>query len=233
MLLISVSAVMRGLATGFYDLFAAVALFGLGGPAVSVGLPKLVAEWFAGPKRALASGGYVTGSTARSALVLAATGSLVMPLVGSWRTTLQLYGLLAFAVGIIWLALGREPQDRTVRDGLSGLNPGRVTRLVRERGIWPVITVGFGSFLSGPGFRNWPPQVLECKGASVAEAGLVASAVAVAGMVGSILITRWDTVPGRRRKTAVGLLVTVGPTITGIALLNGPAVVAAAVIQGF
>jgi MFS family permease len=55
-ILISISSLLRGFVSGFWDLFAAVALFGFGGPLVSIGTPKLISVWFSGEARGIASG---------------------------------------------------------------------------------------------------------------------------------------------------------------------------------
>ena len=49
--LVSLSGILRSFATGFETLFLAVCLQGLGGPTISVGLPKAVASWFVGKDR--------------------------------------------------------------------------------------------------------------------------------------------------------------------------------------
>ena len=98
-LIIALSAFLRSYAEGFWSLFAAVALFGLGGPIVSIGLPKLVVDWFSGPNRGLASGIYITGPALGSVLVLASTHALILPLTGSWRITLALYAVIALDCG--------------------------------------------------------------------------------------------------------------------------------------
>ena len=54
---------LRSIANGYLLLFLAVALFGVGGPLVSVGAPKLIASWFEGKERGLAIGIYSTGPT--------------------------------------------------------------------------------------------------------------------------------------------------------------------------
>lgn len=54
--IISASSLLRAPAGGFWGLFASVALFGVGGPMVSIGTPKLVSVWFSGEERGTASG---------------------------------------------------------------------------------------------------------------------------------------------------------------------------------
>ena len=51
LLIIAVSGALRGLADGYLGMFLGVAVFGLGGPLVSIGAPKLVSLWFVGKER--------------------------------------------------------------------------------------------------------------------------------------------------------------------------------------
>jgi len=60
-LLIGASVFARGYAASFTELLLAVMLFGLGGPIISAGAPKVVTEWFKGSSRGLAMGIYMTG----------------------------------------------------------------------------------------------------------------------------------------------------------------------------
>src|SRR5690606_36176573 len=57
----ALSMFLRGAAGGEATLFLAVAIFGFGGPIVSIGAPKLIALWFTGPDRGMAMGMYMTG----------------------------------------------------------------------------------------------------------------------------------------------------------------------------
>ena len=47
-IIVWMSLVLRGLAPDFYTLLFAVALFGVGGPIISIGAPKVVSLWFHG-----------------------------------------------------------------------------------------------------------------------------------------------------------------------------------------
>ena len=59
--IISASALLRPVVTNFIGMFGSVALFGLGGPLVSVGAPKLISVWFDEEERALAMGITMSG----------------------------------------------------------------------------------------------------------------------------------------------------------------------------
>ena len=89
-ILIGLSGLLRAGAAGYLGLYVAVAVFGFGGPLVSVGGPKLIGQWFEGKERGLAVGLLVTGSALGNVSALSLTNSLVMPLVGgSWRRALS------------------------------------------------------------------------------------------------------------------------------------------------
>ena len=77
----ALSAAARGLAEGQVSLFLAVALFGLGGPLISIGAPKLVSQWFEGPDRGLAMGIYITGPALGGIAALALTKARM----GTWE----------------------------------------------------------------------------------------------------------------------------------------------------
>ena len=72
-LFIGVSGILRAGAQSGLGLWMAVAVFGLGGPFISIGAPKLVTEWFPVAQRGLAVGLYSTASSlgAITALVVA------------------------------------------------------------------------------------------------------------------------------------------------------------------
>jgi len=82
---VSSSALLRCFVTGFVDLFASVALFGLGGTLISIGTPKLISIWFRGRSRGTALGINASGSVMGSAAALFFTNSIVLPVAGGWR----------------------------------------------------------------------------------------------------------------------------------------------------
>ena len=59
--LIAASGLGRALAIDYWTFLLAVMLFGLGGPIISAGAPKLVAALFTGSQRGMAMGIYMTG----------------------------------------------------------------------------------------------------------------------------------------------------------------------------
>jgi cyanate permease len=236
-LIIALSGLTRSLAPNFAIMLGAVALFGLGGPIISIGLPKLVAEWFTGKKRGLASGIYVTGTHAGNVVVLAITNSVLMPLTDSWRITLQVYAGAVLVIALLWLMFGRESeefqaQQQARKDGTDVQKSASIRDIIGVGAIWPVIIIGFSGFLASHGFRSWLPQIFEAKGMSPSTAGFLAAVPAITGMIGSIVIVRIAS-EGYRKQMTIGLLLTVGLTIGLIGVLEGPLLVATVMIQGF
>ena len=81
--LVGFSCMMRGFAQGQLTLLLAVAFFGLGGPLISVGAPKLISIWFNERERKLAMGIYITGMALGNTIVRSITNSVTM----SWMKT--------------------------------------------------------------------------------------------------------------------------------------------------
>ena len=61
-LVIGLSAVLRSASTGFFSFLFFVALFGAGGPMISIGCPKTISTWFKGKERGTAVGISTTGT---------------------------------------------------------------------------------------------------------------------------------------------------------------------------
>jgi len=89
-MVIVASGLLRASAESYGFLLFAVAIFGLGGPLISVGAPKVIALWFEGKDRAFAMGVYITGPSLGMISGLAFTNPVLMPLfdqVGAFRSS--------------------------------------------------------------------------------------------------------------------------------------------------
>jgi cyanate permease len=235
-LIMAISAIMRSFADGFPLLLAAVAFFGFGGPITAIGLTKLVADWFTGASRGIASGIYITGAAAGSAVVLALTHPVILPLTGGWRQAHYLYGAIAFAIALAWFLFGRDsPQSTSDRKATRQAKAkGSYRQVVTQPAVWLVIIVGFAGFLANHGVRNWLPEILSNAGISPTRAGLLAALPAVTGIVGSIMVLHFATRRAGGRKIAVtGLLIVTGLAVLTIMVAKGWLLVLAIAVEGF
>jgi len=201
--IIGLSAALRYFPGGFGGFLPVVALFGVGGPLISIGAPKAISMWFSGKSRGTATGIYMTGLGIGGLIAFAATNRFVMPLTGySWRLTFVCYGLLTFAVALLWLLLARDakPAEDTHSSNMRTVFGG----LIKVRNVRVVLLIGLMSFTVNHGFTNWLPKILENGGFSATTAGFIAAITLVVGIPAVLLIPR--VVPPRLRPRVIALL---------------------------
>ena len=189
-ILISASALLRPLADNFLGMFGAVAVFGLGGPLVSVGAPKLISVWFDSDEQPLAMGVTMTAPAIGGVLPLVTAHSVLMPAFDqSWRATLLVYALVTVAVIGIWLVVAAAAEriapgaDRDI-DPARGFSGAR--DLLGSRSVQLMLVVAFGMFFYNHALNGWLPTVIEDRGFSSSVAGYLAGAVTALGIFGAL-----------------------------------------------
>jgi cyanate permease len=201
--IMALSAGLRYFAGSFPALLLLVALFGVGGPMISVGCPKTIALWFAGNDRATAVGIYSTGPWIGGAFALAATNRWILPLAGnSWRLTFAVYGAITLGVALLWWLLAKdlEGETETGRDGMRRT----LVALIGVRNVQVVLAAGLLSFALSHGLTSWLPTILEGKGFSPEAAGTAASLALLGGVPAMLILPR--VVPARGRGPAIGAI---------------------------
>lgn len=229
-IVISLSVGLRYFSQGFGTFLPVVALFGIGGPLISVGSPKTIAIWFQGKDRGTAVGVYLTGPWLGGAFALAATNSVIMPLTGqSWRLTFALYGFVALAIAFLWWFLAR---DIATEEGSENIAMKRVLEgLVKVRNVQIVLILGLLTFAITHGFMNWLPKIFESKGFSPTMAGYASSAPLLAG-VPSLLVLP-GIIPSHRRGSAIRVMTAAVVLSTWLFFtLTGPIMFAALILYG-
>lgn len=188
---ISISAMLRPAADSFAAMFGSVAVFGLGGPLVSVGAPKLISVWFDDKERALAMGITMTAPAIGGVLPLVTANSVLMPAFDqSWRATLFVYALITVGVIAIWLLAATAAEkvapgadrDADPDPGFSG-----AWELLGRRAVQLMLVVALGMFFFNHALNGWLPTVIEDRGFSSSVAGYLAGAVTALSIVGALL----------------------------------------------
>ena len=210
--LIAASAFLRASSHSYVAMLLSVGLFGLGGPVVSIGLPKLVANWFAPGQRTLPTGIYVTGTALGAAFGLAATDPLAIPLLGGWRAAYVAYGLVCAAFAIWWWVSGRDGPDGD--RARSGPDVGSrrqfwadVFSVLREPRVLLVAAVGIAGFMLVHGLNNWLPEILAAKDFPLAVAGILATVPRFSGIGAGLLGARLATLMRSRLWASASALV--------------------------
>ncbi len=202
LLVIATSAALRSVAGGYGSLFLAVAVFGIGGPLISIGAPKLISLWFEGKERGLAMGIYMTAPTLGSVTGLSMTNSLFMPMFGNdWRSVLLLYAGFIIAASVLWWLITSHKDFKAIEANQAVLpresQKQNFFRLIKIPAFQIVLAMSVGIFFFNHGLNNWLPEILRAKGLSATQAGYLASIPAAFAVLASLTIPRLAT-PERR-----------------------------------
>jgi cyanate permease len=235
-LLIAASSALRAMATGEASLLLAVAVFGLGGPIVSAGAPKVVSAWFSGAARGMAMGIYMTGPATGAILSLTLTNAVLMPWFDqNWRPVLLVWAACAVAAAAIWFALASHPAARG-EERRAAAEPRRsqrevLTTLLAMPDVRLVLGMSIGAFVFNHGLGNWLPELLRSGGMSAAAAGYWAAIPTVVGIGASLLIPRLAT-PERRFAILFSLCAAACLATLLLHAEAGPLLLAGLILQG-
>ncbi len=239
--LIAASSLGRALAEHYWMLLAAVMLFGVGGPIVSSGAPKIVTSTFEGSARGFAMGIYMTGPIVGGIVSLTLTHSLLLPLFdGDWRAVMILWGSVALGAMTLWLVIAtlagrRVPGFHQTPEQAATATPTSLS-VVREigsnRAVRLLLLMAVGAFLINHGLSNWLPELLRSGGRSTVAAGYWAALPMVVGIFGSLVIPRLAT-PERRFKILVALCVSAAGACIALLASGNAVLTVSLVLQGF
>lgn len=208
---VGASVALRGLAVDFTSLLMTVGLLGLAGPIISVGAPKVTANWFVGKQRNFAVAVYITGPMAGAMLGMSLATTVILPIVDSWREVMFIYGGIIMLAGIIWYILSRDrPYEASKLFLHENDKPMSLSSLLKIRNVRVVLVLSIAGLAIQHGVGiGWAPSILQHHaGMSLSEAGFWSGIAAGAGVVGTIIITTVAFTGIRRMIMAVLLLLT-------------------------
>ena len=234
--LIALSGILRAIADDYVSMFLAVAVFGLGGPLISIGAPKVVSLWFEGKERGLAMGLYISGPAIGSIMSLSLTNSVMMPFFdGDWRAVMFVYASVAIVCGLLWVVVSSHLASRTMERRIAA-EPRRAQfqifrELLAEPAVRLILVMSIGMFIFNHGLNNWLPEILRAGGMAAATAGYWASIPSAVGIFAALAIPRFAT--EERRILILGLLiVTAGVATMLLHLSAGPLLALGLMCQG-
>jgi len=234
-LLIALSAAGRAFADDYWTLLLAVGLFGVGGPIISSGAPKVVSQFFTGSERGFAMGIYMTGPAIGGVVSLTLTHSVLLPYFdGDWRSVVLLWSGVAVFAALVWVVIA----------GLFGLRAHEVAvatprlpqrqvmrELISTRAVQIVLLMSVGVFLFNHGLNNWLPELLRSHGLPIVQASYWAALPTVIGIAGSLLIPRLAT-PERRFQILLGLCLAALMASLLLQFVSGPLLTLGLIMQG-
>lgn len=227
--IITISCFLRSVAFSFETMLIAVALFGIGGPAVSVGISKVVSIWFSGKEMSMAQGIGQTAPNAMAIVMLSTMNSILVPWLHNWRTIFIFLSTISFTIFIIWWMLSREPnQESNKNNSMSAL--GGLSAVIRVRNATVIPVVGIAYFMLTHGVANWLPTIIEQTGVPATQAGVMAAIPSAVSILAAMVMPR---IFSNRLKTGAALFIALGAfSAFAIGTFSGVALVMVLVLQG-
>lgn len=217
------SALLRAGAQGIGTLWLAIALFGVGGPLISVGAPKVMGVWFGDPdERRFAIGAYTAAPALGGFTALSTTNPVLVPWLGGWRQALLFHsGVMAVALVIWWVIAARAPDSPNPEMGLPSKMLDSWKHLLGSSGVRLAMALGIGIFVVNHSLSSWLPNILEEDGgfSKSAASGWVAASVLVS-VAAALGIPRLAT-PERRVKVMVTVFAVMALGIVLVAISPG------------
>ena len=232
-LIIALSAFLRGVANDNFSLWLAVAIFGIGGPLISIGAPKIIARWFESDERGFAMGIYMTGPALGTITSLSLTNSVLLPWLNqNWRHVFFVFAIVAIGCAALWILINSTSASK--RHNATQRNAGALNVFIQLLGIPLVIIVlimSIGIFAINHGLGNWLPEILRDNGMSAIKAGYWAAIPTLFGIAGSLLIPRLAT-KTNRFYLLIALFCCALVAIVLIRTVDGPLLAGGLMIQG-
>ena len=206
-LVVGVAHVGRSAATAFPAMLAATVLLGVGGTAITFGLPKLVSEQFPAGEAGPPSTVYLLGSVSGTAASFTLGRGVLGPAAGGWRPLFAATGVACVVYGGLWaglvVALGPErPADGGDADVAS---VRRVLRAVLSNpGMRLLLVVGVVYLGVVHGVQNWLATVLEARGVAATTAAASTGVFVAAQAGGTLVLPALSDCLGRRGGVVAG-----------------------------
>ena len=235
-LIMGLSGLLRSAADTHFTLFLAVAIFGLGGPLISIGAPKVIALLFQGKNRGLAMGIYITGPGLGGVIAASTTNSVLLPFFDeNWRLVMCAYGFFTLFSGLMWLILSQNAAGEIIKSAVSETTrdsiPKTFKRLATIPSVQLVLALSIGIFFINHGLNNWLPEIIRAHGLSAASAGYWASIPTAVSVLSALLIPRYAT-PEKRIIILALLIFSSCVATLLLQIAPGPVMLTGLVLQG-
>ena len=195
-LIITLSLISRGLSNNFYHMWLAVALFGIGGPLISVGVPKVSSLWKDEKSRAISMGILFTGPMFGGIFSLFTMNSLIMPLFNNnWKLVYFLYSLAPFLAGLIWLFIAKNKnvlnkKESTVLNISHSISIFKL--IITKKRFINILIIGTGGMFLVHSITGWLPKIIHTKGFDLSLSSTLATIPIIIGIVSALTITRFS-----------------------------------------
>jgi cyanate permease len=170
-------AVTRAMVNSYAGLLASMFVFGGGFAWTFTNLPKVVST-FAGKAKAMVIMGLVnSGMPVGSALGMALTIPVILPLTQSYHGAFFVWSIPTIVVAALWWVIVREPGPNKLLAGLSkpAKTQASFRTVIRDRNVVLISVLMFLHQFFFWSWTGWAPTLLMLKGVSASLGGLIGS----------------------------------------------------------
>ena len=195
-IIITLSLISRGLSNNFYHMWFAVALFGIGGPLISVAVPKASSLWKSEKNRAISMGILFTGPMCGGIFSLLTINSLIMPLLNyNWKTVYFLYSLAPLTTGLIWLIIANKKtvlnkKESTIFNLSKSISVFKL--IISKKRFINILILGISGMFLIHGINGWLPKIIHSKGLDLNLSSALATIPIIVGIISALTIPRFS-----------------------------------------
>lgn len=204
----SPAAYLGRIVADFGALLALTVAIGVGGTAITFGLPKLVSDLFPTEASGTPSSIYLLGSFAGTAGAFSLGRGVFGPRLGGWRPLFLYTGVAVLGFAAVWWVATslapmsslrvRNPREADASEAsLAGLTRD-LSRVFASRPMRWLVVVGVVYLLIVHGLQNWLATVLGARGVAPTLAASITSAFVVSQAAGTLAIPPLSDRLGRR-----------------------------------
>ena len=214
--LTGVFGLMRGLGASSYTLVLIAQVgIAIGQPFILNAVTKVAARWFPLQERATASG---LGSLAMYVGILA--GMVLTPFLSlraGIASMLLIYGVGAFIIGVIFIAIARErplsPPGPLEQEERTLMLEGLKQVVLKKDFLWLMLIFFFGLGIFNS-VTTWIEDIVRPRGFSITQAGIAGGLMIAGGVIGALIL---PALSDRYRRRVPFIMIALTGAIPGLA----------------
>jgi CP family cyanate transporter-like MFS transporter len=199
LVIMAAGAVLRGTASDFISLLAYTFIFGFGFGWTFPNLPKLVSVYFSKDKANVATGMVNLGFPIGTALGLAITIPIILPIAGTYQGVFLIWSIPTIVAAVSWWALIRQPNSESSHIEQPRTSMASFRSAFSNKHLLLVAALFLIHTLFLYNWTGWTPVLMMMKGASSSSAGLIASTTIWAAIPTFLLMPRLSYKLGLRK----------------------------------
>ena len=199
LIIMAAGAVLRSTATDFISLLAYTFIFGFGFGWTFPNLPKLVSVYFGKDKANVGMGIVNSGMPLGTALGLAITVPIILPLAGTYQGVFLIWSIPAIIAAVSWWILFRQPDSKSNHIRKTSTSIVSFRSAFSNRHLLLVAALMFIQQFTMWNWNGWAPVMMMLKGASAGMAGLIASMTVWVVVPTCLLVPRLSHRTGLRK----------------------------------